>query len=193
MPEEWRKSSVSDDYLISSHGRVKSLKGGIETLMKGSVTPAGYRRVDFHFNGIKKHFTIHRLVAISFLGDKSHEGLIVCHEDGDQLNNNVSNLRWDTHSSNMKDKVIHGTHHLANKEICIRGHPLLEPNLRPREKEWERECLACARARTNIRDWKKRYGFDSSECDFLALSNEHYNRIIQNKKGKFNARKFLWG
>lgn len=37
------------------------------------------------------------------------EGLEACHENGDCLNDSPSNLRWDTHSSNLLDKRRHGT------------------------------------------------------------------------------------
>ena len=32
-----------------------------------------------------------------------------CHNDGNPLNNELSNLRWDTHTSNLNDKLRHGT------------------------------------------------------------------------------------
>jgi hypothetical protein len=32
-----------------------------------------------------------------------------CHNDGGRANNRVSNLRWDTHKNNERDKLAHGT------------------------------------------------------------------------------------
>ena len=32
-----------------------------------------------------------------------------CHNDGNALNNNLNNLRWDTPKNNHADKVKHGT------------------------------------------------------------------------------------
>ena len=37
------------------------------------------------------------------------DGMEACHNDGNPANNNLENLRWDTHKSNMWDKIKHGT------------------------------------------------------------------------------------
>jgi hypothetical protein len=49
-----------------------------------------------------------------------------CHENGDETDNRLENLRWDTHSANLLDKRRHGTmwcgekHHKAKlKETDI--------------------------------------------------------------------------
>lgn len=51
---------------------------------------------------------VHRLVLEAFKG-KCPDGMEGCHNDGNSLNNNLSNLRWDTHLNNMKDSEKHGT------------------------------------------------------------------------------------
>ena len=70
----------------------------------------GYLRVSLQIEGTSKYknFTIHRLVAVAFLGDMSADGLIVLHNDGNKLNNHVSNLRWGSHKDNSNDARIHG-------------------------------------------------------------------------------------
>jgi len=52
---------------------------------------------------------VHRLVLEAFVGP-CPEGMECCHNDGDPFNNKLTNLRWDTHVGNMKDKECHGTH-----------------------------------------------------------------------------------
>lgn len=47
-------------------------------------------------NGKRYFFTVHRLVAITYLGDFSNEGLQVNHKDENKINNDVSNLEWCT-------------------------------------------------------------------------------------------------
>jgi hypothetical protein len=49
---------------------------------------------------------VHRLVASAFLGESD---LLVLHKDGDNLNNNIGNLYYGTHSDNYKDSKRHGT------------------------------------------------------------------------------------
>lgn len=52
--------------------------------------------------------SVHRLVAIAFLGNPppAHQ---VAHADGDKTNNHVNNLRWATCRENILDKQVHGT------------------------------------------------------------------------------------
>jgi len=50
---------------------------------------------------------VHRLVLETFIGP-CPDGMECCHYDGNPENNKLSNLRWDTHSNNQKDKVRHG-------------------------------------------------------------------------------------
>jgi len=50
----------------------------------------------------------HRLVAKTFIPN-SNNYPCVCHKDGDKENNNVKNLRWDTHRGNMQDKYKHNS------------------------------------------------------------------------------------
>lgn len=45
---------------------------------------------------------VHELVARTFIGPRP-EGLQICHEDGDKLNNRITNLRYDSASENHID------------------------------------------------------------------------------------------
>ncbi len=51
---------------------------------------------------------VHRLVLEAFVGP-CPKGRECCHNDGNPGNNNLSNLRWDTHRANMGDRSRHGT------------------------------------------------------------------------------------
>lgn len=57
---------------------------------------------------IQKRHSVHTLILLAFVG-KSPEHYQCCHNDGNSLNNNIDNLRWDTASNNQKDRRIHGT------------------------------------------------------------------------------------
>ena len=57
---------------------------------------------------------VHRLVAETFLPNPKMHG-DVAHNDGVRTNNNVGNLRWDTRSGNLADKVAHGTHNRGER------------------------------------------------------------------------------
>jgi len=94
---------------------------------------------------------VHTFVLEAFVGPRP-PGLEACHRDGDYENNALSNLRWDTRSSNALDRVRHGTHNESSKTQCKRGHPLAGENLYPVSlRLGVRKCVACQRAHNRAR------------------------------------------
>ncbi len=74
---------------------------------KGIVKPevyekAGALRVGLYRNGEHKHFLVHRLIWATF-GGPLIKGLVICHNDGNWLNNPFCNLRQDTLKKNLLD------------------------------------------------------------------------------------------
>lgn len=66
-----------------------------------------------HFNVYRdnKRFTghVHILMLETFIGPRP-DGMECCHEDGNPLNNMLTNLRWDTPVGNAKDTKRLGRH-----------------------------------------------------------------------------------
>ncbi len=56
----------------------------------------------------QKQRLVHRIVLEAFIGP-CPPGMQCCHEDGDGLNDNLDNLRWDTPKANAADKARHET------------------------------------------------------------------------------------
>ncbi|XWX34713.1 HNH endonuclease [Staphylococcus phage PG-2021_67] len=107
-------------YQVSNLGRVKSLPKKLwngrgyfyskEKILKQALTgnkKDNKRRlmVVLCKEG-KRTYNVHKLVAMTFLGEKP-KGFIVCHNDGNHLNNNIENLRYDTYKENTKDSYRH--------------------------------------------------------------------------------------
>lgn len=70
----------------------------------------GYLYATLTNGEVSKHFFIHTLVLLAFVGPQP-DGMEACHyPDRDRCNNNVGNLRWDTHVNNIADKIEHGTY-----------------------------------------------------------------------------------
>lgn len=67
---------------------------------KGETYDTGYR-VSLWKNGKCKDWLVHRLIAITFLGESN---LTVNHIDGNRFNNKIDNLEW----ISLKDNIIHG-------------------------------------------------------------------------------------
>ncbi|MEU0912143.1 NUMOD4 domain-containing protein [Streptomyces althioticus] len=114
--ENWKPIPGYDGYEVSDQGRVRSWRkmgrwgGTLETpkVMKQTPNPNGYLKVNLQRNGMKVTNCVHVLVAKAFLGPRPGD-LDVCHNDGDMKNNRLRNLRYDTVSGNMADRISHGT------------------------------------------------------------------------------------
>lgn len=112
MKEEWRPAAGFESrYEVSSIGRVRASGGKrAGTILRQTQTTLGRYHVNLFDPETRKVTTllIHRLVLASFVGP-CPEGMVGCHNDGDHLNNQVTNLRWDTQSANRRDCDKHGT------------------------------------------------------------------------------------
>ena len=74
----------------------------------------GYHRTTLFKNGKGKHFFIHQLMAIVFIGinkEKTH----INHIDGNKLNNNIDNIEWCTPKENIAHSIKTG---LAGTNRC---------------------------------------------------------------------------
>jgi hypothetical protein len=163
-PEEWRPVvGYGGIYEVSNHGRVRSLErlvphcqGGQRRIsarmLKLTVSSTtGYRVVNLRdaAGGRPSSLqSVHRLVLAAFAGP-CPPGMEACHNDGDKINNHVSNLRWDTQSANNIDTVNHGGNHNANKTHCPRGHRYdVVYHVAGHGQGRQRACRRCIRDRT---------------------------------------------
>jgi len=102
-----------EDYQINwETNEVKSVrswryKNLWEKILKWWLTKWGHLFVILTKNWIQKTFWIHRLVMLIKTWHLAPEWMEVCHNDGNPQNNHPDNLRYDTHSENMKDKFKH--------------------------------------------------------------------------------------
>lgn len=86
------------EYEISRSGQVRRIEkncGAVAgKILKWTIMKNGYAKVSLCRDACKHEYLIHRLVAMTFIGDPL--GMDVCHWDGNKLNNNLENLRIDT-------------------------------------------------------------------------------------------------
>lgn len=75
----------------------------------------------------------HRLIALTFLGSQpSPLHTDVAHNDGNKLNNQVTNLRWALHRDNQMDMRKHGTMQDGIKSVTCKITPEIALEIRSR-------------------------------------------------------------
>jgi hypothetical protein len=85
-----------DNYLIFPEGMVFNIKRN--NFLKESLGD-GYLKVRLCKNSKYHNFSIHRLVALVYITNPLNKKE-VNHIDGNKLNNNISNLEWNTSAEN---------------------------------------------------------------------------------------------
>ncbi len=92
-------------YEITIEGEVYSLKS--KRYLKPSSCHGGYQHVSLYENGVRTTRNIHRLVAETFIPNVDNHPCVL-HKDDNPLNNHQENLRWGTHTDNMRESWSKG-------------------------------------------------------------------------------------
>ena len=87
-------------YEVSSYGRVKSLKRERVIILKPGIRSTGHLCVNLYKNNHRFNYTVHRLVAKTFISLDKYRGY-VNHLDGNKQNSRCDNLEWVTSSENQ--------------------------------------------------------------------------------------------
>lgn len=107
------------DYMVSSDGKVYSLKNGKKEELKTRIEKRGYMDVPLYTNSQCVRKRVHRLVAEAFITNPDNLPQ-VNHKDEDKTNNCVENLEWCTAEYNNN----YGAHNervaktLTNRKDC---------------------------------------------------------------------------
>jgi hypothetical protein len=118
-------------YSINRLGQVRGPSGKI---LKPRPTKGGYLMVAVYRGGRHDAY-VHHLMLNAFVGPRP-DGLEACHENGNQADNQLSNLRWDTRQANIQDRV-------DSRPRCKNGHEWT--GWRKNGKGRTRYCNACRR------------------------------------------------
>lgn len=109
MSELWRDiPGYEGHYQASDQGRIKSLKHNKERILSQCVRFGGYLFVNLSFNKTYRGLGINRLVLQAFEGKRSKE-FQASHLNGNNKDNRLSNLKWESPSENNCRKREHGT------------------------------------------------------------------------------------
>jgi len=102
MSEEWRDVEGWEGlYQVSDMGRVRSLYHQKVVMLKPRTVYNGYLRITLSKNGVKSHFRVSRLVALTFIPNPDNLPE-VDHIDENKVNNCTTNLQWVTCQENIE-------------------------------------------------------------------------------------------
>lgn len=98
-----------------------------QRVLKAKMSRNGYLRVSLCKGGIVKDFSIHRLVAQTFIDNPQNKPW-VNHKDGVKANNNADNLEWSTISENIKHAYDNGLKKavMSDELRRTRSNPVLD-------------------------------------------------------------------
>jgi len=101
--EEFQDIKTNDRYMINKCGDIYSKRK--KAIMKQHISNKGYATIKLYKNNKVNNFLVHRLVAFTFLDNPDNKP-IIDHKNRIKLDNNCDNLRWVTHSENLKNKTV---------------------------------------------------------------------------------------
>lgn len=103
--EEWRAIAEFPDYAVSNLGRVKRATPGRNThpgrILSIQLNTWGYSSVGLCRDGRGHSQTVHRLVALAFLGGRSQIRNTINHKNAIKTDNRASNLEWCSQQENI--------------------------------------------------------------------------------------------
>lgn len=98
-------------YSITPNGDVYSAFKGSVKQLRPCKDSSGYLAVSLFTGSKRRHsFKVHKLVALTFIGEAPGASYQIDHIDGNKLNNHYTNLRWITQSANILKKYREDGH-----------------------------------------------------------------------------------
>ena len=177
--ERWLPIPDLPGYRVSDLGRVYSeprWSGGNtqgRRYREGRVlTPIfdsrGYPKYSLYVNGRGRQIHAHTLVLTAFVGPRP-PGKECCHGPAGPSDPSLTNLRWDTHGNNLRDKTRDGTDYHASRSCCPRKHEYSEANTY--RHPGGRQCRACNKAHNRLCRGRI---CDHTAPEFIAAADWYY-------------------
>jgi hypothetical protein len=116
MDEIYKTVEGFENYEVSNFGFIRSKKSG--KFLKGCPDKDGYLRINLYKTKIDRRFVfVHRIVALAFIENPESKPQ-VDHIDNNEMNNNVVNLRWASHSENNRNTKLQKNNKSGVKGVC---------------------------------------------------------------------------
>lgn len=156
-----------EHYTISPDGKVNNGRKSLKTF----DNQGGYRCLKLTNSKGKKHFTLHRLVALHFIPNPENKPE-VNHIDGDKSNNCVNNLEWVTSSENKQHALATGlkTYNKPTEGLKLGGKRKSKSSFYG--VFWDNSR---GKWKANVRKDNKPYGQKRFDSEIEAA--KHYNKL----------------
>ena len=132
----------------------------------GSTDEQKRPRVSVCRNSKRYSRFIHTLILETFIG-KRPEDMECCHNDGNNKNNKLSNLRWDTRKSNAEDMVKHGR---STRGVKNPQNKLTEEQVRE---------IRTLLKKTDLRQWQIADQFNVSRSTINDINNGYNWKYLE--------------
>jgi len=145
VKEEWKDiPNYNGVYKINNFGEIRRYSSYYKYdnripeyhIVKQHIHKSGYYRVTLSKNNKIKNYSVHRLVALTFIPNPNNLPQ-VNHKDEDKSNNSVSNLEWCSASYNCKYGTR--TKRIAEKTKITNKGKHFSPNTEFK-KGWNKLC-----------------------------------------------------
>jgi hypothetical protein len=196
--ELWKYiKDYEDCYQISSFGRVKSMYKNSNKILKQSLR-SEYLGIQLNKNNKGKTFSVHRLVAISFIRNND-DTKIVNHIDGNKINNHILNLEWISCKENRMHaeinklfipKCIKVTQYSKDKKTLIKIFNSVKEAMELTKISDSKICMVCKGKRNHAGGYFWKY----TDFDYENIENpdgkeiEEYPNYIVTKDGKIYSK-----
>lgn len=155
-PETWADIQGFPDYQISDRGQVRSQKSGQWRVLRATPhSKTGYLAVSLRVDGRYVTRSVHRLVAVTFLGRA--EGRDVNHKNGDKHDNRLVNLEYLTRGENHR-------HAYRNRLREPVGKKLTDDEVR---------LIASLKGQATQKELAERFGVSRSTIGFIHQKKRH--------------------
>lgn len=94
------------NYEVSNLGRVRNVNGYVRKATRNKKN--GYFYVTLSVGNKGRNCTVHRLVALAFIGPPPEGKTDVNHKDSNRTNNRLDNLEWMSRKENSRHGVMEG-------------------------------------------------------------------------------------
>lgn len=100
---EWKSIKGYEElYEINTQGIIRSLhKRNYHQVISSRISRSGYYTVRLSKNGKTSTYSLHRLLALTFIGNPLNKP-VVNHKNGNILDNSIGNLEFLTHAENIQ-------------------------------------------------------------------------------------------